>query len=61
MKNITVDFDVLETPREVHDCLREAIGSAEYYGSNLDALYDVLTTFSEDVCFVLRSGVKAFE
>ena len=53
MKRIFLDFNNFETPSEVHAYLRKELGSPEYFGSNLDALHDVLTSLHEEVLFYL--------
>ena len=48
MKQMTLDGNVLADAAKVHDYLKETLEFPEYYGSNLDALYDCLTDL-EDV------------
>ncbi len=43
MKQITLDGNVLADAAKVHDYLMEMLEFPEYYGKNLDALYDCLT------------------
>ncbi len=45
MKKYTVDFSSFESRKEVHKKIKEAM--FDYVGSNLDALYDELTS----ICF----------
>ena len=40
-----IDF---ETKEEVHDFLAQELSFPDYYGANLDALYDVLTDLTEE-------------
>ena len=47
MKTIELDFKELYTPRQIHEYIAEKLGFPEYYGKNLDALYDCLTDISE--------------
>ncbi|GEM_PF-1804340 len=61
MKNIVLDFGTMDSPKAVHDFLREATGSEEYFGSNLDAMFDVLTTIGEETCITVIRGGKDFE
>ena len=43
MKQITLNGNVLANAAKVHDYLMEMLEFPEYYGKNLDALYDCLT------------------
>ena len=43
MKQITLDGNILSDASLVHDYLKELLQFPEYYGKNLDALYDCLT------------------
>ena len=43
MKQITLDGNILADAAQVHDYLKEHLQFPEYYGRNLDALYDCLT------------------
>lgn len=47
MKHITIDCSSLRSPQEFHRALAEGLEFPEYYGSNLDALYDCLTELGE--------------
>lgn len=46
MNNYIVDLTGVYSADEFHRALREALPLPEYYGNNLDALYDVLTEWS---------------
>ena len=43
MKQITLDGNLLADATQVHDYLKEMLEFPEYYGKNLDALFDCLT------------------
>ena len=43
MKQIILDGNLLADAAKVHDYLKEMLEFPEYYGKNLDALYDCLT------------------
>lgn len=43
MKKITINIDAFNTNKEFHEWLKEQCEFPEYYGCNLDALYDVLS------------------
>lgn len=44
MEKITININNVETRSDIHDVLTEALNLPEYYGRNLDALYDCLST-----------------
>ncbi len=50
MKKILLDFKITETPEQVQDYLALEFDFPDYYGRNLDALYDMLTELGEDTC-----------
>lgn len=43
MEQIILDGNLLSDAAQVHDYLKESLHFPEYYGKNLDALYDCLT------------------
>lgn len=43
MEQIILDGNLLSDAARVHDYLKECFHFPEYYGKNLDALYDCLT------------------
>ena len=55
MKKIELDFSQCYSKEEVHDYLKNKFGFPEYYGRNLDALFDVLGDIAED------TGIVFFE
>ena len=48
MKKIIFDFDIVETQEEIHEMIAGELEFPEYYGGNLDALYDCLTDIREE-------------
>ena len=59
MKTITLDITNIETVRTLHIYLQYMLDLPEYYGRNLDALYDCLTDISEEMTLVLHTeGVR---
>lgn len=40
---VKLDFDGITDKKHLHQYLREELSLPDYYGSNLDALYDCLT------------------
>ena len=61
MKQIILDFKQFETKEEVHEFLSETLGFPDYYGRNLDALYDILSVWPEEVAFYLFTCNKEME
>lgn len=47
MKQIILDGNILADGAKVHDYLKETLEFPEYYGKNLDALYDCLTDLKD--------------
>lgn len=47
MKHITLDCTRMTGPDEVHDLFAKELEFPGYYGRNLDALYDMLSTYPE--------------
>ncbi len=47
MKTIVIDFSKCKYPMDLHNELREKLELPEWYGNNLDALWDMLTGFIE--------------
>lgn len=43
MKQITLDGNILADIAQLHDYIKEMLDFPEYYGKNLDALFDCLT------------------
>lgn len=53
MKIILESNKLLES-KEAHEYLQAKLGLPEYYGGNLDALYDCLAEMSEDIHLIVR-------
>ncbi|MBQ7796001.1 MAG: barstar family protein [Lachnospiraceae bacterium] len=49
MKRVNLDFSQCVNKSDVHAYLKEVFDFPDYYGQNLDALYDVLGDVAEDV------------
>lgn len=43
MKHCILDGQTIETRDQLHETLKQALGLPDWYGRNLDALYDCLT------------------
>ena len=55
MKTITINLDHFENKRDFHLYLKEQCGFPEYYGCNLDALYDCLSDNNQFIFEVYES------
>ena len=44
----TIDLRNVKDPESMHDIIEYSLPVPEYYGRNLDALYDVLTSMPAD-------------
>lgn len=53
MNTVIVDCGPIKTPEQLHEALAGALEFPDYYGKNLDALYDCLTDICEDTQLVL--------
>lgn len=49
MNEITLNCTGLETKAQLHGALADALSFPDWYGNNLDALYDCLTDLEEPV------------
>ena len=49
MEEKIIDCSCIHTEEDLHRIFREALSFPEWYGSNLDALYDCLTEISGKV------------
>jgi len=53
MKEVTVDCRGFIPRSELHKAFAEALSFPDHYGNNLDALYDCLTSLSEETLLIL--------
>ncbi len=51
---ILLDGRRMGSPAEAHNYLKEAMNFPDYYGENLDALWDMLTTIDHPIFVVLN-------
>ncbi len=49
MKIVLLDGNVIKEPADLHERFRQSLDLPEYYGNNLDALYDALSTCFEEI------------
>ena len=54
MNNITLKLDKFSGKNEIHKNLKKKMKFPDYYGENLDALYDCLTDISTDTAVDIR-------
>ena len=55
MKEIIIDGSTIETAGDLHEALAQALSLPDWYGRNLDALYDCLTELGEDTHLQLHN------
>lgn len=55
MKTITIDCFPVTTPEVLHQLLADALGFPDWYGHNLDALFDCLTEVDEATTLILTN------
>lgn len=54
-----IDCIGIDTPKQLHRILAETLAFPEWYGNNLDALYDCLTDISEKTILILANWTDA--
>ena len=57
MRKITLDIEKMRSLPMLHKYLHTALALPEYYGANLDALYDCLTEIAEPTELVVPKKV----
>ena len=61
MKHCTLYLSDIKDKEALHGRLKGALMFPDYYGRNLDALYDCLTDTSEDTEVVVRGYEQMYE
>ena len=64
MKNIVIDFSKCKYSMDLHNQLSKKLELPEWYGNNLDALWDMLTGFIEtpiSITVIFKPDTKAAE
>lgn len=56
MEKYTIDFFGVTTRRQAHKLIADTLGFPEYYGRNLDALFDCLTELPE--CHIVLENIN---
>ena len=54
MNNITLKLDKFSKKEELHSYLKKKMKFPDYYGENLDALFDCLTDISTDTAVYIK-------
>ncbi|MBR2189417.1 MAG: barstar family protein [Eubacterium sp.] len=54
MKTIRLDFTNLSSREEIHNLIANRLDFPDWYGANLDALYDCLTDLHDDICLEIQ-------
>ncbi len=54
MNQITIDCLKIETPRQLHELLAQALSFPDRYGGNLDALHDCLTALPDETLLIFQ-------
>ncbi|MBQ1848301.1 MAG: barstar family protein [Clostridia bacterium] len=54
MDAVMLDCRLMTAKKEAHEYIAQKLGFPDYYGKNLDALYDCLTEFCRKKLIVLR-------
>ena len=55
MNEIKIDCSTIETKADFHAALASALSLPDYYGKNLDALYDCLTELEAETQLILTN------
>lgn len=58
MEKIILDAEKMRARQKLHQYLQQALQLPDYYGGNLDALYDCLTEAAEPRVLVIASKVQ---
>lgn len=60
MKKIIIDGNEMTSVKKVHEFLKDALDFPDYYGENLDALWDVLTDIVDpvEICLINKDKFR---
>lgn len=53
MREFTLDCTQITDKTDLHKTLCEGLNFPDWYGNNLDALYDCLTGITDDICIIV--------
>lgn len=56
MRTICLALHRFTNPKDIHPYLKEKLAFPSYFGNNLDALYDVLSTYHEPLTICIHCG-----
>ena len=59
MKEIVIDGKLMKDKESAHNVIKEAFNFPDYYGRNLDALWDMLSEMSDPVKITLTGSSQA--
>ena len=59
MKEIAIDCRGIVTRSDLHKAFTDALSFPDWYGNNLDALYDQLTSIGVDTQVILQNWTEA--
>lgn len=61
MKKITLDFENISNKEEMHKYLAEKFEFPDYYGKNLDALFECLTDIAEPTAVNIINAINDYD
>lgn len=61
MKKITLDFENISNKEEMHQYLAEKFEFPDYYGGNLDALFECLTDIAEPTAVNIINAINDYD
>ena len=60
MKNLSLDFSTVKYFSDIHRIIKDTFEFPDYYGENLDALWDCMRDYCEYSLHVIVSGMNHF-
>lgn len=61
MRKVELNFNIPHTKSQLHEYLKDKLDLPDYYGENLDALYDCLTEISEPTAIGMYSAYTDYD
>lgn len=61
MKKITLNFENISNKEEMHKYLAEKFEFPDYYGKNLDALFECLTDIAEPTAVNIINAINDYD